>query len=92
MRTARSLTASLSIGGGHACLGVCMAGGVCGRRRVRQGCMCWGACMAGGMCGRGVCEAGGVGGHARQGACVAHTHTPVDRMTDMCKNITLPLL
>ena len=56
-----------------------------------------GAC--GGMCGRGCACGGHVwwGGHAGgRGACMAQgcvrgMHAPhVDRMTDACKNITLP--
>ena len=46
-----------------------------------------GACVAGGMCGRWHVWQGGM--HGRVGVCMAHM-PPVDRMTDMCKHITLP--
>ena len=47
-------------------------------------CAWWGACIAGGRVWRGgACVAGGV--HV----CMV---PPVDRMTDRCKNITLPQL
>ena len=48
---------------GHAWLGACMAGGMCGGRHAWWGgaCVAGGACMAGGVCGRGegVCMVGG---------------------------------
>ena len=75
MRTVHSLTSSRSIGGRHACLGVCMAG-VCVWQGGMHGRGVWGghawqgACVAGGVLRQGVC----VAGHAWQGACVAHTH------------------
>ena len=52
------------------------------------------ASMAGDVHDRGVCVTGGMHGrwHVWQGVCVARTPIPppVDRMTDACKNITLP--
>ena len=63
-----------------------MAGGMHGK----------GVCMAGGVCGRGCAWQGGVHGGE---ACMAggmygggHARSPPDRMTDRCKNITLPQL
>ena len=50
------------------CMGVCVAGGVCGREgHAWKGHVWWGACMAGGVCGRGMCT---VGGMHRRGMCV----------------------
>ena len=53
--------------------------------------------VRGGMRGRGHAWQGGrvcvAGWHAGQGVCVAggmQARPPVDRMTDACKNITLP--
>ena len=67
---------------GDAWQGVCMAEGVCGR-----GCVWQGLCVAGVVRGRGVmCGKGGMCG---RGTCMPHM-PPMDRMTDMCKNITLP--
>ena len=83
MRTAHSLTISWGGGGGGVMHG---RGG-----HAWQGDMYGRGCMAGGVHGRGcvwqgLCVAGG---YVWQGDMHA-THAPMDRMTDMCKNITLP--
>ena len=73
------------VAGEHACPGehvlweACMPGeGACMAGGVHGRGHVWqGVCMAGGMCGRGKCMA-------------CSTPSPVDRMTDACKNITLP--
>ena len=58
-----------------------MGGGMCGRGHAW-----WGHAWQGGMHGRGACVAGEHVMHAG-----IHTHSPtMDRMTDTCKNITLP--
>ena len=64
MRTARSLTASRSIGG----VGACMAGGVTGGVCMAVGCVA-GCAWQGVMCGRGggACVAGGVYGRGLRG-------------------------
>ena len=59
------------------CLGVCLPKGVCLPRGVCQG----GVCRGEGMCAQGGVYPG-----------VCGRHPPVNRITDMCKNITLPQL
>ena len=90
-------------GRGHACAG-CVHGrgmhaqGACGQGDMFAGGICiaggcaWqgecmvGACMAGGICGRGhACLGRMHGTHAPP-----PPHPQADRMTDACKNITLP--
>ena len=71
--------------GEHVCIsnsgGACLTGG-----HVWQG-----ACMAGGVNTRGLCMAGGMHGRGcMAGQHAWHTSPPVDRITDVCKNITLP--
>ena len=74
MYTTHSLTAPRSISRGCACR-VC----VC-----RRGHVCWGACMHKGD----VHVWGGV--HAQGGMHATHAPLSVNRMTDVCENITLP--
>ena len=60
-----------------------MSGDMCGRGHAWQG-----VCMAGGVHGKGVCAWWGT---CVAEACMAGGHAPpMDRMTDACKNITLP--
>ena len=88
--------------GGICPRGVCPGGGVClprgwclpGRGVSAQGEGC--VCPGGGMSAQGVVSAG-EGGCLPRGVylprgCLADTPHPVNRMTDRCKNITLPQL
>ena len=88
MRTARALTVSHSmLAGGGGCLprGVSAPGGVCSQGGLLPGGVCswggvsaWGVSAPGGSALGGVCSRGGV------------RYPPVNRITDACKNITLP--
>ena len=81
-----SAQGSVSVQGVSAQMGVCLGGvgpegclpmeGVCPGRCLLRRGVCWG-----GVCPWGFCPS----------ACW-DTHPPVDRMTDRCKNITLPQL
>ena len=89
MRTARSLTISWGAmhGGGVRGRRACEAGGIHGRGHVWQEVyMAGGHAWQGGMRGRGLCGEG----HVWQGGMRGMHALPVDRMTDACKNITLP--
>ena len=74
--------------GGVSLWGVCLGGGQPGEVSAQevstQGVVCLGGCLPGGVCKGGLpngeCLLGGV------------CQPPLDRMTDMCKNITLPQL
>ena len=71
--------------------GACMAEEVYGRGMCGRGCAWQGACMMRGVHGRlhpcqGVCVAGA----CMAGGCAWHADLPINRMTDTCRNITLP--
>ena len=67
--------------GGVSVQGVSALGGLARGVSAQGGCVCRG-CVPGGVC---------AGGCLPQ-CMVGYTHTPVDRMTDACENITLPQL
>ena len=62
-------------------------GGVC-----PGGCLPRGVSAQGGVCSGGVCSGGCLPGGVADTPLGSEVDTPVDRMTDMCKNITLSQL
>ena len=83
MRIARLLTVSRSIQGGG-CLpwGSLPRGRVCPVGCLPRGCLLMGGVCPGGCLSRGWCLS--------RGCLLRYTPAPVNRMTDRCKNITLP--